>query len=76
MNSLNFRAPLKWGAPLGAFGGGVPPLRRGAEPRAGDAAPGPAHGRGEGRLNPMALHLKRPLFGKEGRGPGGPRQRL
>jgi len=55
-------------------GRGVPSSRRGAEPRAGDAAPSLAHGRGEGGLNPTALHLKRPLFGKEGRGLGGPRQ--
>lgn len=32
---------------------------------------GLALGRGEGGLDPTTLHLKRPLFGKEGWGLGG-----
>lgn len=74
MGSLNFRAPQNGKRGLSTsqrFLGGGGPLRREAEPCAGDAAPGPAHGRGEGGLNPTALHLKRPLFGKEGQEPGG-----
>lgn len=68
---LKFHSPPKWAEcskHLLVLQRGLLLLRGGAEPRAGDAAPAPTHGRGEGGLNPTALHLKRPLFGKEGWG--------
>lgn len=74
MGSLNFRVPQNGeeGAEhlLVLLVGGFPIAARGCAPHR-QCCSWWAHGRREGGLNPTALHLKRPLFGKEGWGLGG-----